>query len=524
MAKKSYNSFSTLSTSQLEPVSGKNQVQNNAGGFVFKLDKWKVLDRFLILGSESPTYYASSRKLTKYNAENIIKCIENDGIKTVNRIVEVSLEGRAPKNDPALFALALCASLGNDKTKSYALECLPSVARIPTHLFHFLDYVQNHRGWGRGLKNAVAKWYTSKKPNDLAYHAVKYQQRDGWSHRDVLRLSHPKSDELNSIFKWIVKGELDSNAPAILHGFEKAKLIRNSKDMVKIINEYGLPWEAVPTEMLAFSEVWKELLKNLPMTAMLRNLGRMAANGTLVPLSDEVNFVVSKLTNKDLIKKARIHPLSVLVALNTYSRGRGLKGNLTWTTTSKIQSALNEMFYLSFDNVEPTNKNILLALDVSGSMTQEIAGMPLTCASASAAMAMVTARVEPNYEIFGFCHDFVSLPINDKMDLNSAYKEVQKRNFGGTDCSLPMLYAMEKNIKVDAFIVYTDSETWHGRVHPFQALNEYRRKTGINAKLIVVGMTATGFSIADPRDPGMLDVVGYSTDVPSLISNFINEN
>ncbi len=90
----------------------------------------------------------------------------------------------------------------------------------------------------------------------------------------------------------------------------------------------------------------------------------------------------------------------------------------------------------------------------------------------------------------------------------------------GTDCALPMVYATEKGLKVDTFVVYTDNETWAGRIQPHQALAEYRRKSGIDAKLIVVGMTATGFSIANPSDPGMLDVVGFDAAVPSLITEF----
>ncbi|MEZ4608010.1 MAG: hypothetical protein R2865_14790 [Deinococcales bacterium] len=43
----------------------------------------------------------------------------------------------------------------------------------------------------------------------------------------------------------------------------------------------------------------------------------------------------------------------------------------------------------------------------------------------------------------------------------------------------------------------------------------------ISAKLIVVGMVVNNFSIADPNDTGMLDVVGFSTDTPSVIADFI---
>lgn len=46
---------------------------------------------------------------------------------------------------------------------------------------------------------------------------------------------------------------------------------------------------------------------------------------------------------------------------------------------------------------------------------------------------------------------------------------------GGTDCALPMIHAREKKLEVDVFIVYTDSETWYGKVHPCKALKQYRK-------------------------------------------------
>jgi len=51
-------------------------------------------------------------------------------------------------------------------------------------------------------------------------------------------------------------------------------------------------------------------------------------------------------------------------------------------------------------------------------------------------------------------------------------------------------------------------------------LKNYRQQMGRPAKLVVIGMTSTGFSIADPDDAGMLDVVGFDTATPALISDF----
>ena len=91
---------------------------------------------------------------------------------------------------------------------------------------------------------------------------------------------------------------------------------------------------------------------------------------------------------------------------------------------------------------------------------------------------------------------------------------------GGTDCAQPMIYAKEKKLDVDVFIVYTDNETWAGRIHPSEALKQYRESSGIDAKLIVTAMSANKFTIADPNDGGMLDIAGFDSAAPEVIRKF----
>jgi len=144
----------------------------------------------------------------------------------------------------------------------------------------------------------------------------------------------------------------------------------------------------------------------------------------------------------------------------------------------------------------------------------------------------VTASNEPKHTIVGFTAGSYSsrfpghasgitpLTISPRQRLDDVVKTMQAVPFGGTDCALPMLWALEKGVKADAFVIYTDSETWAGTIHPVQALRQYRERTGIPARLVVVGMVANEFSIADPNDAGMLDVVGFDTAAPDLIAAF----
>lgn len=542
-------------TPQSLPIPGRDMVANNAGGFVFKLDEWKQLDRFLILGSEGGTFYVSEKKLTAENANKVLLLLQKDGLKVVAKTVEMLTSGRAPKPDTAIFVLALAAAKGDDATRKAALAAVPSALKTGTQLLKFVDTVNGLRGWGRGLKKAIQLWFKERKAETLALQLVKYKQREGWSMKDVLRLAKPvpADDVQGKLFGWTAKKDNAAWAKAPVAPGDKAldfvwaaeqasglRLVAENADtaeakailaeanqasvkkLVDLIVTYRLPREALPTEALNRAEVWEALLQEMPMTAMIRNLGTMSKIGLLKPLSDAEKLVAGRLTDAARLRGAKVHPIQVLSALRTYSSGRGVRSAATWTVSNKIVESLDEAFELSFGAVEPAGTRHLLGLDVSSSMTWgEIAGVPgLSPSAATAALAVVAARTEPWTAIMGFADSFRNLGITARDRVDVAAKKVAGLSFGGTDASLPMTWALENKIQVDTFVVLTDNETWAGKIQPVQALEKYRQATGIGARLIVVGMTSTGFTIADPNDAGMLDVVGFDGATPAFMAKF----
>jgi 60 kDa SS-A/Ro ribonucleoprotein len=540
------NHFSSRETPQSEAIPGKTMVQNNAGGFAFDVGRWDQLVRFLILGTEEGSYYVGEREMTVKSAERVLECIQEDGTRVVDIVVEISDAGRAPKNDPALFVLAMCAGMGDDATRRRAFDVLPKVARIGTHLLHFANFMEGFRGWGRAARRGIGDWFLDKDADQLGYQFLKYAQRDGWAMRDLLRLAHPQTEDVskNALFKYIVKGEVAEGLPhqvAIAHDLNEDTPVA---DVMKAIIACRLPREAIPNKFLTEPVIWEALLQHMPMGAMIRNLGKMTQVGLIKPMSDASRLVVDKLGDAEALQKARIHPINVLSALLIYQNGGGFRGKLTWDTVPHITDALDGAFYDCFKFVEPTGKNILIGLDVSGSMTgHPVNGLPfLDCRMAAAAMCMTTARTEANWHIMGFTNEFVPVPISPRQRLDDVVRTTAGLRFGATDCSLPMRWALQNKVPVDAFVVYTDNETWYGDVHPVQALRKYREAMGIPAKLIVNAMTATEFSIverggrgygtlyrgtpnqiADPNDGGMLDVAGLDSAAPKVMSDFIRD-
>ena len=84
------------------------------------------------------------------------------------------------------------------------------------------------------------------------------------------------------------------------------------------------------------------------MSAMIRNLGKMTRVGILEPKSEGAKRVCQMLKDVESIKGARVHPFSILLALNQYQAGQGDKGKLKWTPNQAIVTALDNAFYLAF--------------------------------------------------------------------------------------------------------------------------------------------------------------------------------
>ena len=235
---------------------------------------------------------------------------------------------------PCLFALAMAASYGSDKVRKTAFDFLNDVAVTGSHLQMFIDYIGPMRGWGRGLRKAIGNWYTQRPLKDAVYQTVKYRQRYNWTHRDLLRKSHPMGDgPWSDLFAWITHGTMpseDDDNLSLIHAYEEAKTAAPATRLSAMIKKYRLSWEMVPSEMLDKPEVWRALAQDMPMTALLRNLATLTRVGVIAPMdSAEVCKRLGGIGNPKVEDYARIHPISILSALLTYRAGKGVRAERT---------------------------------------------------------------------------------------------------------------------------------------------------------------------------------------------------
>lgn len=475
----------------------------------------QILERFMLMGSMGATY-STNDKFAEFSKEVItsVKAIvENFPAESIAEISSVVTLNKAPRKPPVLLVLA--AAMSVEATRTQAEELAKKYVFTGTDQFVLTKFLLDlGRGQGRSFKRQASLLYskldklgTSFGRDMLALNMVKYRNRAGWTHRDLLRVSHFKPSEMNNdLFKWVVgKGPAKHD---LLRAYEAASSITDPAKAVHLIQEFPkVPWEAFQTEILGSRDVWENLLPNLGDSAIIRNLGRLSSLG--IDLSSYEGKILEACRN--------LHPVASLSAWRVYTKGQGIKGSLSWTPNARIGDVLEHGFSESFGQLKKSESKVLFGIDVSGSMGMHPSTVPgLNCREVAAAMVMVAMRQQP-YMAYGFSHTLVPLDIQDNWSLNQVMQYMARITFGATNCALPIRFASEHSISdVDLFAIYTDNET-NQRDKPSHALNYYRAMHNPNAKLATVALMGGAFSIADPNDPGQVDFIGFDPTVPSVM-------
>lgn len=104
-----------LATPQVERNRGTWLLTRSSAVPNWPTDEWEQLDRFLIFGSERDAHVLRGR-------------IEADGPRVVRRIVELVSMGRVVTDESCLTALTQCVTLGNEATRTMALEAAAEMA------------------------------------------------------------------------------------------------------------------------------------------------------------------------------------------------------------------------------------------------------------------------------------------------------------------------------------------------------------------------------------------------------------
>lgn len=196
-----FQPFQTMepAVSAVSTESNHNQ-GSTAGGCPWEVTDKARLCRFLCYGCEGHVYTAREEgDLSLQGAGALTSMLQQGrGAEVVEEINKMAREGRAVRLGPCFFALALCSQHSELKTRQAAFKALKDVCRDPAQLFAFVQKKKELKEgmkcgiWGRALRKAVSDWYNQQDAMSLAAAVTRCKQREGWSHRDLLRLCHTK--------------------------------------------------------------------------------------------------------------------------------------------------------------------------------------------------------------------------------------------------------------------------------------------------------------------------------------------
>lgn len=516
-------------TPQTEPIPFRESemIQGKSGGYMFDGGIWTMVRRCLILGTATDQFYSGKVELTGQFVDVLRQAIAEDPKRVADEILYAS-DGHAINNHAPIFALVLLSMGDKPEAKKAFRDIFQKVVRTGSHFHEWVSYTKQLRGIGRVVREAAIAWLTRDDVNWLAYQMLKYQQRMGFSFKDELRMFKPvtKNAELSSLFGWVTDKWTETQKEACEIGTEKGLIYwyewlkNNPTEGVKAIREGGLSHEMVAPICNMSVDVWQALFEQMPIGALLRNLGSLTEIGVIrFDKVDNLNRIESVLTDVERLRKGRIHPIDVLKALKTYESGGSLgKSSKTWQKVDRVVDILDNALSLSFETLEPTGKVFLHAIDTSGSMSWNVLpSIGLRDSEIAATMALATAKAEQNYIIRGFSTEFKDLGITASDSFSSACQKTNNQTFGGTDATVAYQWAIANKVHVDVFCFWTDSESWAGFNHPCQALAQYRKAVNPSAKAVYTTISSNQITLVDPKDPLSFDFGGFDPSIPKAI-------
>jgi 60 kDa SS-A/Ro ribonucleoprotein len=528
-------------TPQSEPLLGRESemIQGKSGGYMFDGGIWTMVRRCLILGTATDQFYSGKVELTGQFVDVLRQAIAEDPKRVADEILYAS-DGHAINNHAPIFALVLLSMGDRPEAKKAFRDIFQQVVRTGSHFHEWVSYTKQVRGIGRNVREVAQGWLLRDDVKWLAYQMLKYQQRMGFSFKDELRLFKPKpqTDKQKFLFEWasgkahqresnlalVTENEPipqwigDQHDLKIVQWYEWLK--RNPDQGEKAVKSGGLTHEMVAPICNMNVNVWQALFEQMPIGALLRNLGSLTEIGVIrFDKVETLNHIESVLTNPDRLKKGRIHPIDVLKALKTYGSGGSLgKSSKTWQKVDRVVDILENALSLSFETLEPTGKVFLHAVDISGSMSWTAnSAIGLTASEIAATMALSTAKAEQNYIIRGFSTEFKDLGISASDSFLSACRKTANQTFGGTNATVAYQWAIANKVHIDVFCFWTDSESWAGSKHPCQALTEYRKAINPESKAVYTTIASNQITLVDPNDPLSFDFGGFDPSIPKAI-------
>jgi 60 kDa SS-A/Ro ribonucleoprotein len=499
---------------------------NYEGAPSFVRNDEEALVRVLTTGTFEPTFYATDLKLAQEALAIFAQFASNDPHFLAQAILYARTEGLlriAP-----ITALVVLSASTNADAKELFRRIFHKVIQTPGDLQDFIMLCRQKtlRGMGKAVTHAAGRWLASISQ----YHAIKYgAESQEMSLRDIYRLTRPKlTGEANAIARWIVKGEVapDSGLTHIL-GYERFKAAARAyrenptesgeQEMLALIAEHRLPWEVVTSQVAGSTAVWTAMAHQMPYMALLRNLNNALKYG-VVGREAALAYICATLGDPERVAKSKQLPFRFVSALKAIEKETGER-------VERLRAVLNDALELSFANMPELGARVLIANDISGSMSAKPSSRSdMTMAELAGIFAAAAFKKATDGEIVSFDTQAHPRAVETSQRLTEIAQAISE-NGGGTSLSAPLEYAFAGKRVYDVAIFLADSESWVDHLTKnrgaLDLIREYRQRVHPALKCFFVQLLPYRHAITPQDEPDCYYLYGWNSSMLTFIGAIV---
>lgn len=498
---------------------------NEAGGTAYKAPDKLALAQLASTGTFEDTFYSTAEK----QVNHMLDLCEKVEPEFLAKLAVYAKQVGKMKDMPVYVLTYLLAKAKKDESyvpfAEAAFRLVAKTGRDIRNLTLFMrsGIVLGNKSLGSRTQRLISEVLNSASDRQI----INWSVGNDPSLADVIKLARPNPNKVSpavsfgkerrGLYSWVIGKDIKGDTmatPKLL-----AELLAFQKDPA------NAPVPPVEFRLLTGMElpqhVWKEIAGNASYMQTRMNLATFHRQGVFTD-AEVTRKVCDRLRNPEYIKASGVFPFQQWVAANKL---RTISGFPT-----KVADAMEDAVDISMDNIPALSGNIVVAVDVSGSMSSPVTGYrsggrrssTVRCVDAAALVAAGIKRKNPDTKVIAFDTSAAEVKQSHRDSVVTLANQLASLCGGGTNCgaALQMVNIMVKRgdwENPDLVIMVSDNESWsmhsyYGNKTPAMAEWHQIYAKNKNAKFVCLDITPyTSRQVTD--SPGRVTVGGFSDEM-----------
>lgn len=506
---------------------------NKAGGVAYSKDAKDALAQFACTGTFYGSFYSSPESILE-ELKSIVDDIYDN--KFIAKLCVYSRNNAFMKDFPAYLTVVLAS-----RDKELFKKVFPKVIDNGRMLRNFVQIARSGEVDNKvfnlssgSIRNVINKWFRDRSCEDI----FKASIGNDPTIKDIIKMARPKpeNNQKAALYAYFLQKPLDENG-CYYSKDEQGNSVRkiSYSDLPQVVKDYedykAGKTKVVPNVDFRFldslsvdTSFWKDVAENANWQMTRMNLNTFARHGVF---KDDkiVNIIKERLSNEDLIKRARQFPFQIMSAYFATENNSDVPFS--------IREALQDAMEISINNVPEIKGKIYVAVDCSGSMGAIFGNSrqgSVTLNSIASLIASSLIRKNGDCEVYTFDSSAVKVNLNNRDSVFTNMEKLRKAG-GGTNVSSVLKKLNEESKKGDAVIYISDYESWLDSRYSFYGSSSEMEsewvkfsKRNPNSKLVCIDLAPSSTSQISKDRKNVLQVGGFSDEVFNVVKYFLEDN